>query len=112
MLLDFFAGFTAAELIVMLAGAIYSIVQVFIPGISPIEWFKSWTGWEGIKVKIMVQAFFFLMSILAMWLTGEIKEVGFTLASLMTYFGVWYGWSQLAWETLKAAPQLRIGGGG
>ena len=109
MFTNFFAGFTAAELIVLVAGAIYAIAQVFIPAISPIEWFKTWTGWEALKVKIVVQGFFFLLSILAMWGTGELALDGFTLKVIMTYFGVWYGWSQLAWETLKVAPGLKLG---
>ena len=101
MFVDFFAGFTASELIALLAGAIYAVAQVFIPGISPIEWVKNLTGWEDLSIKLVVQGFFFVLSILAMWLTGEISEVGFQLKTLMVYFGTWYGWSQLAWQALQ-----------
>ena len=102
MFIDFFTGFTAAELIVLLAGAIYAVAQVFIPQLSPIAWLKSKLGWTDIWVKLLVQGFFFVLSGLAMWLTGELALSGFTLKVLMVYFGTWYGWSQLAWETLKA----------
>lgn len=108
MLLDFFAGFTAGELIVLVAGAIFSILQVFYPAISPIQWFKNLTSWGDLKIKLVVQGFFFGISVLAMWLTGELALNGLTLKVLMVYFGTWYGWSQLAFATLSTAARAAL----
>ena len=109
MFAEFFSGFTAAELVALVAGSIYAILQVFVPALSPIEWIKILTKWEDLKVKIVVQGFFVLLSVLAMLVTGELAEVGFNLKELAAFFGIFYGWSQLAWETLKIKPNLRFG---
>ena len=102
MFATFFEGFTAAQLIVMLVGAIYAVFQVFVPGTSPLKWAKEKWNLEDLKMKLFVQGFFMGLSVLAMWFTGELSDIGFTLQSLMTYFGIWYGWSQLAWQGLRA----------
>lgn len=102
----------AAQLIVLIAGGIYAVAQVFIPGLSPIAWLKQKLGWADLKVKILVQGFFLVLAVLAQWITGELALDGLTLTSLMTYFGVWYGWSQLAWQTLSAEKRALIANGG
>lgn len=101
MFIDFFAGFEAVDLILLVAGGIYAILQVFVPQLSPIAWLKGLLKWTDLQVQILVQGFFFILSGLAMWVTGELALSGFTLKVLMVYFGTWYGWSQLAWQTLK-----------
>jgi len=104
-----FFDISAAQLIALIAGGIYAIAQVFIPGISPIRFLKDKLGWEDLKVKILVQGFFIILAVLAEWITGSLAIDGLTLTILMTYWGVWYGWSQLAWETLSAERKLTLG---
>jgi len=103
MFANFFDGFTASQLIVMLVGAIYAVFQVFVPGISPIAWLQDrFPNLVDLKMQLIVQGFFMILSALAMWLTGELADIGFTLQSLIEYFGVFYGLSQLAYQGLKA----------
>ena len=103
MLALFFDGFTAAQLIAMLVGAIYAIFQVFIPGISPLAWLQEkFPSLVDFKMQLIVQGFFMVLAALAMFLTGELTNIGFTLQSLIEYFGVFYGLSQLAYQGLKS----------
>jgi len=102
MFITFFDGFTATELIVMLVGAIYAVFQVFVPQLSPLVWLQEKFLLADLKMQIIVQGFFMALSVLAMWATGELVGVGFTLQGLVEYFGVFYGMSQLAYQGLKA----------
>lgn len=101
MFVNFFSGYTAAELITMLVGVIIAFSQVFLPGISILEWAKEKFGLADLKMQWFVVGFFMVLSAGAMWVTGELSGLEFTLRSLISYFGLFYGMSQLAWQGLK-----------
>jgi len=102
MFVNFFDGFTATQLITMLVGAIYAVFQVFVPQLSPLAWLQEKLLLADLKMQFLVQGFFMILAVLAMWVTGELAGIGFTLQSLIEYFGVFYGMSQLAYQGLKA----------
>jgi hypothetical protein len=103
-LINFFAGYTAEELIVMLVTAVISVSQGLIPGVSVLEWLKQKTGLEGKAMHWTVIGFFMVLSALAMFVTGELdpEAIEWTLESLISYFGLFYGLSQIAYQRLKA----------
>ena len=99
--MGFFDGYTAEQLIVMLVTAIVAISQGLWPGVSILEWLKAKLGLDGTKMQIVAIVFFMLLSALAMYVTGEIGEVEWTLQWLLANFSVFYGLAQIAYQMLK-----------
>ena len=96
----FFDGYTAEQLIVGLVGLLISASQALWPGISLLEWLKAKFNLEGLQMQVVVMAFFFVLSGAAMFVTGEISEVEWTLKAMLEYFGWFYAISQLAYQKL------------
>ena len=103
-LAHFFSGYSAEQLIVMFVTALIAISQAAIPGVSLLEWLKKVTGLKDQGMQYVVIGFFMLLSALAMWVTGELDPlaVDWTLENLISYFGIFYGLSQIAYQYLKA----------
>lgn len=101
---EFFSGYSAQELIVMLVTAVIAVTQGLFPGISILEWLKRKLGLEDRLMHYTVIGFFMVLSALAMFVTGELDPAGieWTLESLIGYFGVFYGLSQIAYQQLKS----------
>ena len=97
----FFEGYTAEQLIVGLVGLLIAVSQALFPGISILELLKQKFNLEGLKMQFVVMAFFFVLAGAAMYVTGELGEIEFTLQALLEYFGWFYAISQLAYQQLK-----------
>jgi MFS-type transporter involved in bile tolerance (Atg22 family) len=98
----FFEGYSAQQLIVMLVGVIIAISQGFVPGVSILEWLKSKFGWKDELMQYVVIGFFMALAALASWATGELEGFKWSLESILSFFGVFYGIAQLAYERLKS----------
>ena len=97
----FFEGYTAEQLIVGLVGIAIAVSQSLFPGISILEFLKRVLNLEGMWMQVVVMGFFILLAAIAMYFTGELGEVEWTLAALLEYFGWFYAISQLAYQKLK-----------
>ena len=97
----FFEGYTAEQLIVGIVGIAIAITQSLYPGVSILEWLKRTFNLEGMWMQVVVMGFFILLAAIAMYFTGEIGEVEWTLAALLEYFGWFYAISQIAYQKLK-----------
>lgn len=103
-MLDFFAGYSGQELIVLGLGALIAFLSGFNPSFSILNWLKATLNIEDIKMQYVVIAFFMILSAVAMWVTGEWipASMEWTLKNLIEYFGIFYGISQIAYQMLKA----------
>lgn len=99
--MEFFDGYTAEQLIVMLVTAVIAISQAFFPQVSILEWLKGKLGLDGARMQWLAIAFFMGLSALAMFVTGEIGEVQWKLEWLLSNFAVFYGLAQVAYQMLK-----------
>lgn len=101
--MEFFQGYSAEELIVMFVTALVAVSQGLFPGVSILEWLKNKTGLSGEKMHYAVIGFFMVLSALAMFVTGELdpSSIEWTLETLISYFGLFYGLSQVAYQRLK-----------
>lgn len=99
--MDFFAGFGAEQLLVMLVGAIISVVQGFFPSISILEWLKAKLGVEDTAMELIATAFFFVLAGIASWVSGELGDVQWTLQWLLVNFAVFKAMAKVAYEMLK-----------
>ena len=97
----FFEGYTAEQLIVGIVGIAIAITQSLYPGVSILEWLKRTFNLEGMWMQVVVMGFFVGLAAIAMYFTGEIGEVEWTLAALLEYFGWFYAISQIAYQKLK-----------
>ena len=97
----FFEGYTAEQLIVGLVGIAIAISQSLFPGVSILEFLKRELKLEGMRMQVVAMGFFMLLAAVAMYFTGELGEVEWTLAALIEYFGWFYAISQLAYQKLK-----------
>ena len=97
----FFEGYTAEQLVIGLVGIAIAITQSLYPGVSILEWLKRTFNLEGMWMQVVVMGFFVLLAAVAMYFTGEIGEVEWTLAALLEYFGWFYAISQIAYQKLK-----------
>jgi len=102
--MNFFDGYTAKELMIMLVTAIVSVTQGLFPGISILEWLKNKLGLEDKLMHYTVIGFFMLLSALAMFVTGELdpSAIEWRLETLISYFGIFYSLSQIAYQNLKS----------
>jgi len=99
--MEFFAGFGAEQLLVMLVGALISIVQGFFPSISILEWLKAKLKVEDSAMEIIAIAFFMLLAAIASWVSGELGEVQFSLQWMLANFAVFKSLAKMAYEMLK-----------
>lgn len=99
--MNFFDGYSAEQLIVMLVTAIIAISQGLFPQVSILEWLKAKLGIDGAKMQIVAIAFFMGLSALAMYVTGELGGVEWKLEWLLSNFAVFYGLAQIAYQMLK-----------
>ena len=97
----FFEGYTAEQLIVGLVGIAIAVSQSLFPGVSILEFLKRVLKLEGMWMQVVAMGFFMLLAAVAMYFTGELGEVEWTLAALLEYFGWFYAISQLAYQKLK-----------
>jgi len=97
----FFDGYTAEMLIPLLVGAVISFVQGWYPEISILEWLKDKLGLVDTRMEIVVTAFFMVLSALAMWLTGELGQVEWSLEWLLANFAIFKTIAKVAYEMLK-----------
>jgi len=100
-MLEFFAGYGAEQLLVLLVGAIISIVQGLFPSISILEWIKSKLGVEDTVMELIAMAFFMVLAIIATWVSGELGDIQFSLAWLLANFAVFKELAKIAYEMLK-----------
>lgn len=98
----FFGGFGAEQLIVLVVGAVISVVQGLFPSISILEWLKAKLGVEDAKMEVIAIAFFMVLAALAMWVSGELGQVEFTLEWLLANFAIFKSLAKIAYEMLKA----------
>lgn len=97
----FFEGYTAQQLIVMLVTLILVIMQELFPGVSILKWIKGKWGLAGNQMRIVVIAFFMVLSAIAMYFTGELSGFELQLKILLEYFGWFYIPANIAFEMLK-----------
>ena len=97
----FFDGYTAEMLIPLLVGAVITFVQGWYPEISILEWLKDKLGLVDTRMEIVVTAFFMVLSALAMWLTGELGQVEWSLEWLLANFAIFKTIAKVAYEMLK-----------
>ena len=103
----FFDGYTAQQLIVLFVGALIAVSQGLFPKVSVLEWLKNKLGIADTKMEIVVVAFFMGLSALAMYVTGELGQVEWSLEWLLANFAVFKTIAKVAYEMLK----VRINGG-
>lgn len=99
--MEFFAGYGAEQLLVLLVGALISVVQGLFPAISILEWLKVKLGVEDSVMEIISIAFFMLLAGLASWVSGELGEVQWSLQWLLANFAVFKSLAKVAYEMLK-----------
>ncbi|NIR63985.1 MAG: hypothetical protein GWN76_08485 [candidate division Zixibacteria bacterium] len=99
---NFFVGYTAEQLIVMLVGAIIAFTQAFFPSISILEWLKEKLNLADTRMELVVITFFMVLSALAMWVTGELGSVEWSLEWLLANYAVFKAIAKIAYEMLKA----------
>jgi len=99
--MDFFAGYGAEALLVMLVGSIISIVQGFFPELSILEWLKSKLKVEDSAMEIIAIAFFMVLAGIASWVSGELGEVQFSLQWMLANYAVFKSMAKVAYEMVK-----------
>ena len=99
----FFEGFTSEQLIGMIIAVIFGITQGFFEGASVFTLLKNVTGWEDEAAHWAVTIICFLLSAVALFVTGEIGLDGLdlTLMNLIAIGTAIYAPSQLAYQRLK-----------
>ena len=98
----FFEGYSAEQLLVGLVGAVIAIVQAAAPGVSILEWVKGKLGLQDQVMHFVAIAFFMALAALAMFVSGELGELEFSLKALLEYFGWFYALAQIAYQQVKS----------
>lgn len=98
----FFEGYSAEQLLVGLVGAVIAIVQAAAPGVSILEWVKAKLGLQDQVMHFVAISFFMVLAALAMFVSGELGELEFSLKALLEYFGLFYVLAQVAYQQFKS----------
>jgi len=96
--LEFFAGYSSGDLVTMLV-----VVLMFaVPQLGPnvVNWIKGGLGWSGKKAEVLFVGILGLVSLLAMYVTGEIVDTNFTLKTFISTFGAALVPARLAYRSL------------
>lgn len=102
--LPFFEGWSAEQLVIGCVTVLITISQATIPKISILQWIKKIFRVEDELAFYIVMVFFFGLSALALWVTGEFDPtVEFTMSKVVFYYGILLSISQAAYQRLKAS---------
>lgn len=99
--MEFFAGFGAEQLLVLLVGAAISAVQGLFPSISILEWLKAKLGVQDSAMEVIAIAFFMVLAAIASYVSGELGEIQWSLEWLLANYAVFKGMAKVAYELMK-----------
>lgn len=96
--MTFFEGYSSGDLMTMLV-----VVLLFaIPQLGPnvVNWIKEGIGWSGKKAEMLFVGILGGVSLIAMFVTGEIVDTNFTLKTFISTFGAALVPARLAYRSL------------
>jgi hypothetical protein len=96
-----FGNITPQEAVVWLIGAIYGVLQVFVPRVSIFEAIKKLFNLKDVYAHIAVVVMSAILSLAALYLTGELDYAEFTFENVVAFFSALYTLSQIAYQRLK-----------
>ena len=99
--MPFFEGVSAERVVIAAVTVLITLSQALIPKFSVLQWIKVIFGVEDEFAFFIVMAFFFGLSALALWVTGEFDPtVPFTWDRVTFYYGILLSLSQVAYQRL------------
>ena len=96
-----FGNMPLEAIVAWLIGAVYGVIQVFVPGVSVFQLIKKLFKLADVWAHVAVIGVSIGLGFLAMWLGGAVGFVDYKLDTVLGFIFSLYAASQLAYQKLK-----------